>query len=80
MLVFIDLFFNLSVGDSGGALMEQARAGHDDDALGGYLNEFADEGWAFHEGSGHLGVVVGNGSGGLEEELELTFGGSGDRY
>ena len=77
MIVFIDLLFNLSAGDSGGAFMEQARAGHGDDALGVYLNKFSDEGWALHEGSGHFGVVVGDGSSGLEEELELAFGRAG---
>ena len=36
--------------------------------------EFADEGLASHEGSGHFGVVVGSSSGGLEDELKLAFG------
>ena len=57
--------------------MEQARAGHDNGVMGGYLNEFADEGLAFHEGSGHLDIVVSDGSGGLEDELELAPRGTG---
>ena len=57
--------------------MEQARASHGDDALGVNLDEFPDEGWAFHKRSSHLGVVVSNGSSSLEDELELTFGGVG---
>ena len=77
MIVFIDLFLNLSVADFGGTFMEQARANHGDNALGGDLDEFPYEGWVFHQGFGHLGVVVGHGSSGLEEELELTLGGVG---
>ena len=47
MAVFDDLFFNLRLGDFGGALMEQARARHDDGVLGVYLNEFVDQGLGF---------------------------------
>ena len=57
--------------------MEQARAGHGNDALGVYLNEFPDMGSAFHEGSSRFGVIVGNGSSSLEDKLELAFGGVG---
>ena len=57
--------------------MELARAGHDNGVMVVYLNEFADEGWAFHEGYGHLDIVVSDGSGGLGIELELTIGGAG---
>ena len=74
---FSTIFFNLRVGDFGGALMEQAGARHDDGVLGIYLDEFADEGWGSHKGSGHLDIVVSDGSGGLEEELELALGGVG---
>ena len=35
------------------------------------------DGGAFHEGSGHFGVVVGHSSNSLEEKLELTLGGVG---
>ena len=77
MIVFSNLSFNLSVGDFRGALVEQARAGHNNSVLGVYLDEFADEGWAFHKGSGHLDIVASDGSGGLEDELELALGGIG---
>ena len=77
MVVFDDLFFNLRVGDFGGALMEQAGARHDDGVLGIYLDEFADEGRASHERSGHLGIIVSHGSGSLKEKLELALGGVG---
>ena len=35
------------------------------------------KGWASHKGSGHLDVVMSDGSGGLEDELELALGGVG---
>ena len=74
VIVFGYLPLSLSVGDFGGALVEQARAGHDNGVMVVYLNEFADEGWPFHDGPGHLDIVVGDGSGGLEDKLELTLG------
>ena len=54
--------------------MKQSRAGHDNDTFGVCLNEFADEGWAFHEGSGQPGVVEGHSPSRLENELELALG------
>ena len=74
MLVFVYLFLDLRVGDFRGASVEQAWAGHGDVALGVDFDEFPNEGWAFHEDSGHFGVVVGHSSSRLENELELALG------
>ena len=57
--------------------MEEAWAGHGDNALGADFDEFPYKCGAFHEGPGHLGVVVGHSSSRLEENLELAFGGVG---
>ena len=48
LLVFVDLFLDLRVGDFRGAFVEQAWAGHGDSALGVDFDEFPYEGWAFH--------------------------------
>ena len=77
MVVFDDLFFDWSVGDFGGTLVEQSGARHDDSVLGICLNNFADVGKASYEDSGHLDIIVGDGSGSLEDELELALGGAG---
>ena len=77
MVVFDDLFFNLSVGDLGGTLVEQSGARHDDSVLGIYFNKFANVGWASYADSCHFDIIVGDGSGSLEEELELAIGGVG---
>ena len=74
MLIFVDLSLDLRVGNFRGAFVEQAGACHDNDAFGVYLDEFPNEGWAFHEGSGHFGVVEGHSPGRLENELELALG------
>ena len=74
VIVFSNLSFNLRVGDFRGALVEQAKAGHNDGVWGIYLDEFADEGLFFHGGSGHLDIVVSDGSGGLEDELGWLSG------
>ena len=74
MLVFIDLTLDLRVGNLRGAFVEQAWACHDNDAFGVYFDKFPDEGWAFHEGSGHSSVVVSHSSSRLKKKLELALG------
>ena len=58
MLVLVSLFLDLSVGDFRGTFMEQAWAGHGDNALGADFDECPYKGGAFHEGSVHFGAVV----------------------
>ena len=78
MVVFGDLFFDLRVGDFGGTLAEQPGTRHTDSVLVvNFFDELADMGRSFYEESRHFGVVVGDGSGGLENELELALGGVG---
>ena len=74
LLILVDLSLDLRVGNFRGAFVKQARACHDNDAFGVCLNEFADEGWAFHEGSRQTGIVEGHSSSRLENELELALG------
>ena len=69
--------FDLRIGDFRGTLVEQTGAHHDDGVLRIYLDKFADVGWASYEGSGHLDIVVSDGSGSLKEGLELALGGAG---
>ena len=75
MVISGDLFFDLSVGDFGGALVEQPGARHNDSVLVVDFHERADLGRSFFEDSRHFGVVVSDGSGCVEHELELAFGG-----
>ena len=77
MVVFGDLFFDLSVGYFRGTLVEQPGACHDDSVLRTYFDEFANVGRSFFEDSRHFDVVVGDGSGSLEDELELALRGVG---
>ena len=77
MVVFGDLFFDLSVGYFRGTLVEQPGACHDDSVLRIYFNKFANVGRSFFEDSCHFDVVVGDGSGSLDEELELALRGVG---
>ena len=77
MVVFGDLFFDLSVGDFRGTLVEQPGACHDDSVLRIYFDEFANVGRSFLGNSCHFDVVVGDGSGSFEDELELAIRGVG---
>ena len=77
MVVFEDLPFNLSVGDFRGTLVEQPGARHDDSVLRIYFDKFANVGRSFFEDPCHFDVVVGGGSGALEDELELALRGVG---
>ncbi len=61
MVVFGDLLSDLSVGDFSGTLVEQPGACHADSVLKTCFDEFAND------------VVVGDGSGSLEDELEVGF-------
>ena len=73
MVVFGDLFFDLSVGYFRGTLVEQPGACHDDSVLRIYFDEFANASKSFFENSSHFDVVVGDGSGSLEDGLELAL-------
>ena len=77
MVVFGDLFFDLSVSDFRGTLAEQPGACHYDSFLRIYFDKFANVGRSFFEDSFHFDVVVGDGSGSLEDELELARRGVG---
>ena len=70
-------FFDLSVGDFRRTLVEQPWACPDDRGTVVYFDELADMGWTFFEDSHQSGVVVSDGYGGLEHELDLAFWGVG---
>ena len=59
--------------------MEQPGARHDDSVLEISFDRFANAGRSFLEDSCYFDVIVGDGSGSLEDELELTQG-NWDRY
>ena len=62
MVIFNNVLVDLAVGNSGGALVVEPGAGHDDNPEVVYLNELPNLCGAFFDYSRHIDVVVGDGS------------------
>ena len=76
MVIYGDLF-DLGVGSFRSTFVEHPWACHDDTAKVVNFDEFSNMGRAFSDDSRHFGIVVSDGSGGMEHELELVFWGVG---
>ena len=60
--IFINLSFDLAVGDFGGAFVEESWTGHGNIATPVDLNKLSDLSGTFLYFGGHFAVVVGDGS------------------